>query len=272
MINDTSLARAFWEKGRADDCPVYDMHGHMGPFSGIWFPRPSSEGMIQAMDRAGVRLLCFTPHDALFAPEVGNATSIEAVRKFPDRLRAYVAINPHYPEFVARDIAMFEKHTDVFVGVKLLSDYHTVPMTAAAYEPALKFADERKLLVLAHTWGASLFNGTDACRTVARRYPNIAFLLGHSLHGAWDDAIAVAREFPNVYLELCALLDNNRGVLEKFVEAGLSERMLFGTDLPWFAPHCGIGAILSADVTDEDRHRILHRNAQKLLSRFAGLT
>ena len=271
MINNTPLARTFWEKGRADDCPVYDMHGHMGPFSGIWFPRPSPEGMIRAMDNAGVKLLCFTPHDALFAPEIGNATSIEAVRKFPNRLRAYMAINPHYPEFIARDIGAFGEYTDVFVGVKLLADYHKIPITAPAYESALKFADERRLLVLAHTWGDSTYNGAEQCRTVSRQYPNIAFVLGHSLHGAWDDAIAIAKEFPHVYLDLCAVLDDDRGVIEKFVEEGLSERMLFGTDLPWFAPHCGIGAILSADITDEDRRRILSRNAQKLLSRFDGL-
>jgi predicted TIM-barrel fold metal-dependent hydrolase len=42
--------------------------------------------------------------------------------------------------------------------------------------------------------------------------------------------------------------------------------MLFGTDLPWFDPHQAIGALLSADITDEDRHNICHCNAEKLLS------
>jgi predicted TIM-barrel fold metal-dependent hydrolase len=44
--------------------------------------------------------------------------------------------------------------------------------------------------------------------------------------------------------------------------------MLFGTDLPWFDPHHAIGALLSADISDEDRHNICHCNAEKLLARF----
>ena len=227
--------------------------------------------MVRSMERANVRLLCFAAHAALFAPDIGNAASIEAVHQFPDRLRAYLAINPHYPEQIRRDLAMFERHPDVFIGIKILADYHRVPMTAEAYEPALRFANERKLLVLVHTWGGSAYDGADEVSRVAERYPDIALIMGHSLHGAWDDAIRIANRFPHVYLDLTALLDDDRGIVEKFAGAGLSERMLFGTDMPWFSPVAALGCLLSADITDADRHNILHRNAEQLLSRFPGL-
>jgi predicted TIM-barrel fold metal-dependent hydrolase len=42
--------------------------------------------------------------------------------------------------------------------------------------------------------------------------------------------------------------------------------MLFGTDLPWFSPLQGIGAVLSAEISDDDRRNILHRNADDLLA------
>lgn len=265
MIGDSPLVRAFWENGLAEDCPVIDVHGHMGAAKVFWFPRPDAEQMVYSMDRAGVRLLCFTPHSALFCPEMGNRESVEAVRRFPERLRAYYGINPHYMAAALSDLAAHEQHLDVFIGIKLLPDYHKVALTDARYEPALRWADERALPVLTHTWGGSAFDGPVPVRAIAAKYRRSPLLLGHSLHGAWDEAIAVAKEFPNVYLELCAVLDNDRGIIEKFVEAGLSRRMLFGTDLPWFAPHRGIGAILSADITDEDRHSILHRNAERML-------
>jgi len=73
--------------------------------------------MIGTMDECGVKLLVFSHHHALFAPEVGNQASIRAVRQFPSRLRAYCAINPNYPEFIARDIAAFEQYKDVFVAL-----------------------------------------------------------------------------------------------------------------------------------------------------------
>jgi predicted TIM-barrel fold metal-dependent hydrolase len=271
MIKDTPLVRAFWQDLHVADCPIYDMHAHMNRFYGIWFPLPSADEMVGSMKRANVRLLCFAPHAALFAPAIGNTTALEAVRRHPDCLRAYLGINPHYPEQIARDLEMFDREADAFVGIKLLPDYHRVPATAAPYEAALKFADERKLLVLVHTWGGSSCNGAEHMQTLAARYPEITLIMGHSLHSAPQDAIRIAGEFPHVYLDLCALLDNDRGVIEMFAEAGHSERMLFGTDLPWFSPIAGLGCLLSADITDEDRHNILHRNAERILAPFGGI-
>jgi len=265
MIADSALAREFWQHGRSADCPVLDMHGHMGPWNGIHFPRASTEGMLRTMDQCGVRLLVFSHHAALNCPDVANQVSIDAVRKYPDRLRAYLAVNPNYPEIIARDLASFDQHRDVYVGLKFLSGYHQVAWEAPVYEPAWRFADERQLLVLGHTWGGSAHDGVAQVRTIAGKYRGLKLMLGHCLHGAWDDAVAVTREFPNVFLELTAISDD-RGILEKFVAAGLSERLLFGVDLPWFDPHQGIGAVLSAEIDDEDRHNILHRNARKLLA------
>ena len=98
------LAEEFFDTGRVADCPVYDMHGHMGIWKGIHFPDAATEAMVHSMDRAGVRMLCFCHHAALFCPDIGNAANVEAVRRFPTRLRAYVGINPHYGAAIARDL------------------------------------------------------------------------------------------------------------------------------------------------------------------------
>ena len=60
------------------------------------------------------------------------------------------------------------------------------------------------------------------------------------------------------------------GMGEKFVHEAGSDRMLFGTDLPWFDPHQAVGVLLNADITDEDRHNICHRNAERLLAPILG--
>jgi predicted TIM-barrel fold metal-dependent hydrolase len=264
MIGNSPLAREFWELGQSPSCPIYDMHGHMGPFHSIYFPRAGATDMIRTMDECGVRLLVFAHHLALFAPDIGNAASIEAVRRYPDRLRAYCAVNPNYPEQIEADLATFDDYRDVYVGFKFLSDYHGVSLTDARYRPTWEFADERGLLVLAHTWGGSQFDGPAVVRKVAECYPRARLFLGHSCHGDWDAAVQLALDFPNVYLELTAVFDD-RGGLEKFVREAGSDRLLFGTDLPWFDPHHAVGALLSADISDEDRHNICHRNAERLL-------
>lgn len=261
---DSALAAEFWEKGKSASCPVYDMHGHQGPFFGIWFPRGAIDDMIRSMDDAGVRVLCFASHVSLFCPEISNTTAIADARRFPGRLRVYLAINPHYPDAITRDLAAYDQHADVCVGLKLLPSYHRVPATDDRYRAALEFANARGLLVLIHTWGGDSCNDATVCRTLAGRYPRNHWVLGHSLNNHWDEAVSIANEFPNTYLELTSI-PGLRGVIELFAAKVGSHRLLFGTDLPWFAEHQGIGAILSADLTDADRHNILHRNAEKLL-------
>ena len=82
---------------------------------------------------------------------------------------------------------------------------------------------------------------------------------------------ALARDLPHVYLELTAVFDD-RGVIEKFVAEAGSDRLLFGTDLPWFDPHHAMGVLLSAYIGDDDRHNICHLNAEKLLEPFLRLS
>lgn len=265
MIGDSDLAREFWEQGWSASCPIYDMHGHMGVWHSIYFPRPDAEEMIRTMDACGVKMLVFSHHLALFAPDVGNAASIAAVRRHPDRLRAYCVVNPNYPELLAADLDSFAQDRDVYVGFKFLSDYHGISLLDERCRPAWEYADRHELLVLMHTWGGSQFDGPAIVRQIAERYTWAKLLLGHSCHGEWDEAIRLARDFPHVYLELTAVFDD-RGILEEFVGEVGSERLLFGTDLPWFDPHHAIGVLLSAYITDDDRHNICHRNAERLLA------
>lgn len=260
----SNLRDRFFELGKLDDCPVYDMHGHMGPFFGAHLPASDMDLLIPSKDRAGVRLLTFCHHQALFAPEIGNRANVEVVRAYPDRLRAYCAMNPNYPECVVKDVESFDDYADVFVGFKFLADYHQVPITDDRYTPAWELANARGLPVLMHTWGGSPHDGPAFVSKCAERYPNAKLLMGHSLHDQPDAAIAIVNEFPNVYFELCAVLDD-RGVLERFLGESGSQRILFGTDFPWFDFHYYIGAVLGADITDDDRRNILYRNAQRLL-------
>ena len=261
---DSELAAEFWETGRSDQCPVYDMHGHMGEWYGIYFPRCEPADMVRSMDGAGVRLLCFAHHAPLFAPELGNRPAVEAVRAFPDRLRAYLAVNPHYPDIVERELAEFDQMRDVYAGLKFLPDYHGVKLSDRRFEPALKFADERGLIVLTHTWSGSQNDGPEQVRIIAGKYPNVRLLLGHSFAYDWDGAVSVAREHPNTYLELTGIL-GLRGVVDLFCEKVGSDRVLFGTDLPWFDEQHGVGSLLSSSITEDDIHNICHRNAEKLL-------
>ena len=60
------------ETGTLRSFRVIDSHGHMGAFSGIWFPNPEPEDMLRTLDRCGVEWLAFAHHDAMQDPVRGN--------------------------------------------------------------------------------------------------------------------------------------------------------------------------------------------------------
>ena len=55
------------------------------------------------------------------------------------------------------------------------------------------------------------------------------------------------------------------GLIEYMVSTAGSSKIVFGSDLPWYSQHYHAGAVLFSRITDEARHDILHRNAERLL-------
>ena len=258
-----SIAEMFWKNGRAD-FPIYDMHGHMGEHYAIYFKRCDAPEMAAHLRRIGVKRLVLSHHLALWC-EMRNAEVIEIAKKFPDLFRVYVSINPHFPENIREDLAQFDRWAPFAVGLKFLASYHRVKVTDKPYEYALAFANERGLPVLNHTWGHDTYCGGPIMLEAAQKYPKAVFLMGHSIFGDWEYARRVVRETPgNTYLELTAIPGEN-GRIEQLVEAVGSDRILYGTDLPWFDEYQAVGGVLSAKISEDDMRNILYRNAQKIL-------
>ena len=284
----SKIAAEYMAEGRSAHCPIVDMHGHWGPFGGSLSAVCAGEEHAAGIRRAGVKHIVCSAHDALFAdPEQGNLAMQEAVARNPGILSAYWAVNPNYPNLAVHAPEDFQKSRG-FVGFKFLPDYHAYPLTGGRYRPALEYADENGLLVLVHTWGGSAFNSPQMLGEIAAQYPRATFLMGHSGYGDWAAAVRAARELANVYLELTAVYVAHdfamqpsgsgtpaalisclqvNGILEYMVEQAGSQKIVFGTDMPWYSPHYAAGAVLFAKISDDARHDILHRNAERLLGR-----
>src|SRR4051812_18552414 len=62
-----------------------------------------------------------------------------------------------------------------------------------------------------------------------------------------------------------ALSPHVNGLIEFMVANAGSHKVVFGSDLPWYSQHYHAGAVLFAHISDEARHDVLHRNAERLL-------
>lgn len=292
MKNLSPIAREYMEKGRSAACPLIDMHGHFGPYGAFYLPGAPTDRMRKTMERCGVMRIICSSHSALMGdPARGNAFMQQVIDSYPQQFLGYCVINPNYPKLAAEAIASFPTMRG-FVGFKFLPEYHAYPVTDPGYVPALEYADEHRLLILVHTWGGTRCNSPSQLAEVAARYSNATFLMGHSGYGEWEVSVKAAHDLPNVLLELTAVYaaDNFallsfcpewrgrasvpgiNGIIEYMVERAGSRKIVFGTDLPWYDPHYAAGAILFSHIEDEDRHNILHRNAERLLERFPLIT
>lgn len=260
-----TLAEHFWKNGYAD-FPIYDMHGHMGTHNAIYMNRCEPDSMAAHLRRIGVKRLVFSHHHVLFGSK-RNAEVVEICKQYPDLFRMYVGIVPRYPEYIKEDLALFDQWRPYAVGLKFLAGYYHIPVTDKAWEYALKFANERSLPVLNHTWGSSKENGGPVMLEVAQKYPKIKFFMGHSIFGDWEYARRVVKEtHNNVWLELTAI-PGERKLIEMLTEMVGSERLLFGTDLPWFDEYQAVSGVLSARISDDDKRNILYRNVENLLGK-----
>ena len=128
-------------------------------------------------------------------------------------------------------------------------------------------ANDCSLVLLVHTWGYSRYNDVDHMKRIADRYPDIQLIMGHSSPNRLDDAIALVQEKKNVYLDLCDI-HRHSGIVAKMVNSVGSEKVLFGTDLPWYDPNYCLGSVLYADVTDADRDNIFYKNSERIIGRI----
>lgn len=245
-------------------CPVIDMHGHLGPFYGIYMPEAQLETMAAQMDRYGYECIVLSPHSALSGDaREGNGEMLDAAEKYPGRILGYCTYNPNFTEDSLRDLDRYLPHPGV-AGIKIHPSMHACSATDKRYGPLWERADAEKRIVLSHTWGTEGGCGTKEMRQVAEQYPSVRLILGHACYGAWAEAIALAAEFPNVYLELTAAY-HVYGILEWMCREAGSGKVLFGTDYPWFDPFVAIGCVVYAHIGESEMLDILYHNARRLL-------
>ena len=257
--------------------PVYDLHCHVGPHGTYAFADSGPGHLVRQMDRVGIALGLVSHTSAIWAPSRGNADTIAVVKAHPDHFRGLCVAYPQYPELTAQILRDYEAGAKIFAGFKLHPLYHKYPLSEKGYEEVLEFANERGLIVLVHTWGNGhvidetertrrilSLCGPEQVRRVVARYPRIKWLAGHSFNGHWVEAVQLALDFPNLYLETSTV--NDRGVIEMFCERAGSRRVVFGSDYPFVGVRYGVGCVLTADITDDDRRNILQTNAERLLA------
>jgi uncharacterized protein len=252
------------KKGLLLDCRVIDMHGHVGPWRNFYTPDLSPASLIKVMDSAGIGYSVLFSNAGMGSDHVlGNQVVKEFVAYNPKRLIPFVFPSGRYPEETERELRHYALELG-WKGIKIHPDGNNYPADGANYRPIFRFAADHGLPVISHTWSTAL-SGVDVYDKIAAQYPTVPICCAHSFEPDFVGAVRLAQKYSNIYLELTDASIHN-GVLEYLVKELGGEKLLFGSDaLGWFSPLHALGTILYADISDDEKRKILGGTAQKIL-------
>ena len=163
----------------------------------------------------------------------GNDALLALQRAHPDRIRGYACVNPNYSTHARAEIV---RCLDAgMIGIKLAASRRA---DDPLLDPIGVLARERGVPVLQHVWqnrrhdwpGQEASDARELC-TLARRHPEVAFILAHIGGGGdWLHSLHEIADVPNVYVDLAGS-GVDGGMLEGCIAVAGVSRLLWGTDL-----------------------------------------
>lgn len=151
-----------------------------------------------------------------------------------------------------------------FRGVKLHPRSQNFDPTDRKYFSLYKLIEERKLPLLFHTRKESTpYSDPDRIIELAQYFPRLIIILGH--FGAYSrNVIEKMKAYKNVYLEISGPYSSSERIEAVAKEIGY-ERILFGSDTPYFNPRDEARKVYETKLPDEAKKAILGGNAARLL-------
>lgn len=189
----------------------------------------------------------------------------ESVRDFcreqPDLIRGYTYLNPRNKNTLEELRRGIEDYA--MAGVKLWVATHCdVPEVFPIAEQLIAY--DKPLLL--HTFWKSVGQlpdetTADHVANLAKRYPELKIIMAHLGGEAYHSLRAIAG-CPNVWVDNSGTLVGSNDI-DYAVKLLGTDRILFGSDMgiAFAGPY---GQILEADLTEEEREKLLWKNAAKL--------
>ncbi|MGI5878449.1 MAG: amidohydrolase family protein [Christensenellales bacterium] len=256
-------------QGKPVSAFVVDAHTHIGPYymSG-WYQSPqetTTGAIVRSMDRLGIDCIVTAPHPLVMGMmAVANETTAAAISDFPGRIYGYICVCPgEGMEAVREQIGLYADHPG-FLGLKFLPGYHG-SLTQPEYRYAAGFANDRRCVVLTHTWGNS--PPLNEVEELAQMHPSMKLLCAHQGGGSADLSRSLSQimaSYPNLYMEICGSLSNPLAIEDLVAIAG-EDRVIYGSDLINLDPRYDFGRVVFSPLPDGVKRKILSGNFLSLL-------
>lgn len=229
----------------------------------------TAAGLAASAQKAGVDLSVVMP---IATKESQNQTINDWAAQVQDTVPGLCCFGTVYPftsDFgaVIRQIKSLGLH-----GVKFHPEYQSFNIDDERVYPLYEAIASAGLPMLFHTGGDAAYKPPfkaepPAVLKMATAFSGAVIIAAHvGGYMFWDEASELLPS-TGIYIDLAASADLLHGDhLRRIIRTWGSEKVLFGTDSPWFEPKKCIDVLLSAGLEDEEYENIFHLNAEKLLS------
>ena len=236
---------------------IIDAHCHIGSDQRFLL-KGDVETILEAMNRYGIAKAFISAVQSIVQDfKEGNKRVLEAVRKYPNRFIGLVAVNPYYEDEAINELKKYV--TLGFKGIKLHPFYFSIPMTCELTYKVLSVAEQLKVPVMIHS-----YDGGVEVSKIAHDFPNLTIVMYHMGGVKWKEGVDRVKKFDNVYVEVSSSIADV-GMIEYAVKTLGSERVLFGSDMPYIDPSVSLGKILGSKISKYDMEVILCENAKKFM-------
>jgi uncharacterized protein len=241
-------------------------------------PLTTAEGLIEAMDRDGVRasMTFGFPWKQSDLIRRSNDYILEAVQRYPDRLLGLACVNPELPG------AVKEAERCLGGGLKGLGELASYlngesSSWLESMKPLAALANDRKVPLLLHTNepvghaypGKARLPFWDIYELI-KLFPKVTFILAHWGGGLWWYRMLkkeVREVLNNTYFDTAASpFLYQPEIYRQAIQMMGVERILYGSDYPLLGLKRYEKELEQAGVSREERAAILGGNARRLLS------
>lgn len=237
---------------------IIDAHVHL---SGTVFQgekRGDGAGLLQVMDRCGIEKSIVLGLVTEYSPE-----NLAEIAKFPQQLIPFIVA---FPEQNNLD-SVYERSRRI-VHVRGIGEIYTQPGPSQTHleymRPVLEFARENRLPVFFHT-GDFSYTAPIMLMELFRAFPDVTFIIGHmGSHHFWLDTIELLKTFPNTYTDTSGM--QSPLILRRTIHECGPQRILYGSDFPFWDPRVEIARIKAARLQPEIERLVLGENAARLFS------
>jgi len=142
--------------------------------------------------------------------------------------------------------------------------------------PIYRACSELGVPILSHsgaTRGPEQYAEPRAFIEVLQQFPRLTLILAHLGGAAWQQTLAVAREYQNTYFDCSEIIEwatapfaPTLHELAQLIKGIGPERVIMGTDFPWYDLDRTIGQVKSLPIlSEEEKQGILGANASQIL-------